>query len=405
MKIIYLHQYFKFPDEQGGTRSYDLATSFVKEGHKVIVVSATQDLNYDNKERWNKIEKEGLTIHYIFLPYGNHLSYLKRSMVFFQFLWFSTFKLFKIKSDVVLATSTPLTIGIPALLKKWFHKTPFVFEVRDVWPEAVIAIGAIKNKVLQSILYKLEKLIYKNSFAIVPLSVDMQKSIVTRYPNYAQKTEIVIPNISEINRFQQVSSKIDWHDRLNFTPRFSVLYAGTFGKVNGIEYVINLAAKTIKLDPSLVYILIGQGAQKEDIINLAQRKNVLNKNVFIFDPIAKQELPKWYNSTSMGSSFVIDIKELWANSANKFFDTLAAGNPVLINYEGWQAEVIRKDNLGYVLPPQITLKAAQDFVLYTQDEELYKTQKMNALNKAKESYSLEVAYINYLRIFNKIQID
>src|SRR5690606_20976411 len=123
MNLIYLHQYFKFPNEMGGTRSYDLATSFLKRGLNVTIVSATSDVKYKNRKRWNVLEKDGLICHYIYLPYGNHLSYIKRSIVFFQFLWFSTFKLLKLKADVVLATSTPLTIGIPALFKKMFHKT------------------------------------------------------------------------------------------------------------------------------------------------------------------------------------------------------------------------------------------------------------------------------------------
>jgi hypothetical protein len=182
MKIIYLHQYFKFPNESGGTRSFDLASGFVALGHQVEIITSTSDEKYNNGKCWTKVEQEGLIVYYIYLPYGNHLSFFKRSLVFFQFIWFSTFKLLSLKVDLLLATSTPLTIGIPALIKKWIHKTPFVFEVRDVWPEAVIAIGALKSKLLQKILYKLEFVIYDNAAAIVPLSVDMKHSVISRYP-------------------------------------------------------------------------------------------------------------------------------------------------------------------------------------------------------------------------------
>ncbi len=95
------------------------------------------------------------------------------------------------------------------LLNKWFNKKEFIFEARDVWPEAVIAIGAIKNKVLQKILYMLEELIYKNAAAIIPLSVDMKKSIVSRYPKLIGKPIEVIENISEIDRFQNIVDKKD----------------------------------------------------------------------------------------------------------------------------------------------------------------------------------------------------
>lgn len=402
MKIIYLHQYFKFPDETGGTRSYDLASSFVSKGIDVTVVTSTSDEKYNTKQRWVEIERNGIEVHYVYLPYGNHLSYLQRSFVFFKFLWFATFRLLKLKGDVVLATSTPLTIGIPALIKKWFGKTPFIFEVRDVWPEAVIAIGAIKNKWLQKLLYRLEKLIYKNAIAIVPLSTDMQKSIVSRYPQFRDKTDIVIENIAEVNRFQSNSETVDLEEIIGFQPRFSVLYAGTFGKVNGIHKVIELAEKTLQIDKELVYILIGSGIEKENVTQLAKDRGVLNKNVFILNSISKNELSLWYNAVSMGSSFVIDIPELWANSANKFFDTLASGKPVLINHEGWQAEVIRDRNVGFVLPYDVTDKEAEDFVNYTKNTLLIESQEKSAIELAKEKYSLKVATKNYLKVFNKI---
>lgn len=401
MNILYLHQYFKFPHESGGTRSFDLATSFLKAEHKVTVITATSDEKYKDGKRWEVEELDGLEIHRIYLPYNNKLSYIKRSLVFFAFLWHSSFRLLRLKGDVVLATSTPLTIGIPALVKKWFGRTPFIFEVRDVWPEAVIAIGAIKNKLMQKVLYGLEKLIYKNAKAIVPLSVDMKESIDRRYPKYRHKTKIVIPNISEINRFQRetLNSNII-EETIGFKPRFSVLYAGTFGKVNGIDYVVKLAKQTINLGPGLVYILFGNGAEKDNVRNMAKEEGVLHKNLFILDSVPKNELPDWYASSSMGSSFVIDIKELWANSANKFFDTLAAAKPVLINHEGWQAETIRNKNMGYVLPVEITKEVAKEFVAYTKDAALHAVQCQNALQLAQEEYSLEVAVERYLGIID-----
>ncbi len=401
MKIIYLHQYFKFPNESGGTRSYDLSKSFVDNGYTVTVVTSTSDVKF-SKKRWSCIQQDGIIVYYLYLPYGNHLSYIKRILVFLKFLWFASFRILKLKGDFVIATSTPLTIGIPALINKWFSNTPFVFEVRDVWPEAVIAIGAIKNKLLQKLLYFLEKLIYKNAYAIVPLSLDMQKSIITRYPNLKNKTNTVIENIAELNRFQNDYDAVKLEDILGFEPRFSVLYAGTFGKVNGIHKFVELAEKTLKIDNKLVYILIGSGAEKDSVVRLAQEKKILNRNLFILDSVSKSDLPIWYKAVSMGSSFVIDIKELWANSANKFFDTLAAGKPILINHEGWQAETIRNRKVGFVLSFNITDEVAKDFVDYTKNETLIKLNQEMALKLAKEKYSLEIATKKYLKVFNKI---
>lgn len=333
------------------------------------------------------------------------MSYLNRMWVFVKFLWFSTFKIFSLKADQVLVTSTPLTIGIPALLKKWLQKTPFIFEVRDVWPEAVIAIGAIKNVVLQKLLFFLERLLYKNASAIVPLSTDMKYSIVSRYPELINKPVVVIENISEINRFQNniQPDRCLIKEKIGFQPRFSILYAGTFGKVNGIDYVIHLAQQTLAIDPTLIYVLIGNGSQKDKIHQRAMEIGVLNKNVFFLKSVAKNDLPQLYYEANMGSSFVIDIKELWSNSANKFFDTLAAGKPILINHGGWQKDVIEKFNLGYVLPSEIDKEIVDDFVAYTKSRELQHLHQKNALAIATEFYSLDVAVEKYFKIFNKVK--
>ena len=401
MKILYLHQYFKFPDEQGGTRSFDLSIGFLGLGHHVEIITSTSDESYKKSKGWTKIKKNRLIVHYIYLPYDNDMTYFHRSFVFLKFLFLSTLKLISLRGDLVLATSTPLTIGIPAIIKKWVHKTPFIFEARDVWPEAVIAIGAIKNKILQKILFFLEHLIYKNAAAIVPLSVDMKKSIISRYPKLAEKPIEVIENIAEINRFQiGYTNKTSFlKDKIGFQPRFTILYAGAFGKVNGLKYVIELARNLVCIDPTIVFILIGSGAEKNELISKAKDEGVLNKNIFFLDSVSKEDLPQLYRECNMGSSFVIPIKELWANSANKFFDSLAAGKPILINYKWWQKEVINKEKIGYVLPTKINDEAVKNFATYTHDKILLQKQQKNALNIAKESYATNVAVAKYNHLF------
>lgn len=404
LKLIYLHQYFVFPEDAGGTRSFDLATSFVKNGASVEVITSSAYMNDDNlKNGWNLLERDGLKIHVLKSNYSNDFSTLKRMISFVKFLIFSTFKLFSLKSDLVLATSTPLTIGVPALIKNTFHKTPYIFEVRDVWPEVVVAIGAIKNGVAIKVLYWLEKLIYKRSSGIVPLSIDMKKSIESRYPKIAMDKPIeIIENISEIERFSIDENKEENIESfIGFSPRFTILYAGTFGKVNGITYIVDLAFETLVIDPELVYVLVGNGAEREAVINYAKTKGVFGENLFIIPPIAKKKLPILYSAVDMGSSFVIEIEELWANSANKFFDTLAAGKPVLINHRGWQADIIEKEKVGYVLPCTLEKQGVEKFIDYTKNYEAYLECQKNAKNLS-QRFSLESAVQKYSTLIELI---
>ncbi len=401
MKIIYLHQYFKLPNESGGTRSYDLACGFLKLGYEIEIITSTSDPKFKTNKRWHKTEIDGLAVNYIFLPYSNDMPYLYRSIVFLKFLFFSITKILSIKGDLVLATSTPLTVGIPALIKKWIQKTPFIFETRDIWPEAVIAVGAIKNIIIQKALYFLEGLIYKNASAIVPLSLDMKKSIVTRFPKLENKPIDVIENISEIDRFQKGYDKnvSALSKKIGFKPKFTILYAGTFGKVNGINYVVNLANKLIDINPEIIFVLVGDGVDKRSVIQEASDKKILNKNIYILDSVSKHYLSQLYFECDMGSSFVINVKELWANSANKYFDTLASGKPVLINYEGWQKAEINEENIGYVLPAKIKDDDIKKFSNYCKNSLLIAKQGENALNIAKTKYDTDTAVRKYNKIF------
>ena len=394
MKLLYIVQYFNFPDEAGGTRPYDLASSFAKKGMDVTVLAS--NVFGDGKDKWTLIERDGIKVYRVNCPYDNEMSFFQRIKAFCKFFMAASLKQKDFDYDVMLASSTPLTNGVPALVAHAFRNKPYVFEVRDVWPYVPIAMGYFKNKLSQKFLYMFEKLIYKNASAIVPLSVGMDANIKQRYSN---NKSVVIPNISELNRFADAKKTVD----INFpSDKKIILYAGTFGNVNGLSYVIKLAEKTLEFDPNVWFYLVGRGKEKADNIKEAKDRGVFNKNVFFFDPVKKNDLPYLYCNCIAGSSFVIDIPALWDNSANKFFDTLAARKPMIINHEGWQADIIREKNIGYVLPPIVNEKAAKDFIEYINKTELLKQQGENAYQLAKEEFSLEVAVERYMKIFNQL---
>ena len=400
MHILYLHQYFAFPDIHSSTRSYDFAISFVKKGYKVTVITTTTKIqSVDQSNRWNVLNREGIQFHILTSNYSQHLSPVKRILEFIKFMYFASIRSLKIKCDVVLATSTPITIAVPALIKKFLHKTPYVFEVRDVWPEIPVELGYIKNRLLVKFLFWFEKYAYNNAFYIVVLSVGMKNSIQNRF--ITSKVG-VIPNISEINRFSENILPFDLNVDKSILDKKIVLYAGAFGKVNGIKYFALLAKETLLIDPDILFFLIGVGSEKDEITAYCKENNLLNRNVYIFNPIPKKSLPYLYSVCTMGSSFVIDNKVLWNNSANKFFDTLAAGKPILINHRGWQAELIEKENIGYVLPAILNLEAIINFSKYINDSVNLQIQEGNALRLAKKEFSLDVATERYLSVFNQI---
>lgn len=406
MHILYIHQYFTLPSNAGGTRSYDLSRRFVNAGHKVSVITSSGYLKNLGPftEKWTIKEQDGIELHILKMEYNQKQNFSDRIKAFAGFMYEASKYILKMKGDVVLATSTPLTIAVPALVKRMRHHKPFIFEVRDVWPEAPVAIGAIRNKAAISLLSRFEKYTYNKSKHIVALSDDMKTSILRRTETPDAKVT-VIPNISELARFDNIKADANFISTLiGFQPLKSLLYAGTLGRVNGLKFMIDMAIRTLKVDEDIKYLILGDGNEKDELMQYAKEKEVLNQNVFFLDPIPKAQLPQLYSEVTVASSFVISVKELWANSANKFFDCMAAGRPILINYEGWQAKVIRDKNVGFVFDHNVENMAQESirFCKYINDNALLATQNKNARKLAEERYSLDIAANNYLKIFDNV---
>ena len=146
MKIIYLHQYFNTPEMPGSTRSYEFSKRLVKMGHEVEMIT-TYRKPLKTKD-WFKTKDKGINIHWLPLNYSNHMNFFNRLKVFFVFAWKSYFKAKKINADIVFASSTPLTIAIPAVIIKKKKNIPMVFEVRDLWPDIPIVMKILKNPIL-----------------------------------------------------------------------------------------------------------------------------------------------------------------------------------------------------------------------------------------------------------------
>jgi len=398
MKLLYIHQYFNFPEMSGSTRSYDLSTSFSMKGLEVTVI--TSDMTPEkNAKRWTVFERDGVKFFVLSCPYNNTMGFWRRVVSFSRFFWFASIKCLKLRCDIVLATSTPLTIAIPALIRNTCKGTPYIFEVRDVWPEVPVKMGYINSKFVIKFLYWFEKYIYKKALCIVPLSIGMKQNIEQRYPN---KKSIVIPNISEISRFENVEKNVNLP--LNTQGKKIILYAGTFGEVNGLDYIVNIAYKTLGIDDSIVYLLYGKGKQLSKVLDNAKKKGVLNNNLFYGGVVSKSELPYLYSICTVGCSVVINNSILWDNSANKFFDSIAASRPIVINHLGWQSDVIKQYDVGYVLPVELTEESIKDFINYINNETLIKEQSINARSLAEREYSLEIAVEKYMKIFETADI-
>jgi glycosyltransferase involved in cell wall biosynthesis len=347
MRITYLHQYFNTPDMSGGTRSYEMARRLVAMGHEVNMVTSWRE--QDGRRAWFETVEAGIKLHWLPVPYSNHMTYGERIRAFFRFAQHSARKTALIQADIVFATSTPLTIALPAVYGARRQKVPMVFEVRDLWPEMPIAMGALKNPLLRRAGRALEKWAYRHSAAILALSPGMKSGVVAA--GFYPERVAVIPNSSD-NRefaFDEQSAQHFRAARPWLGDKPLLIYAGTFGKVNGVGYTVDLAKALKDRGSNVRVLLVGDGAERDHIIQRAKQVGVFEWNLFVESKMPKNRIPSLFSAATIASSLFVDLPEMRANSANKFFDTLAAGKPIFMNYGGWMHDLVTSNQCGLAM--------------------------------------------------------
>jgi len=388
MKITYFHQYFVSNNMPGGTRSYEFAKRLVKMGHEVSIITSWRE--HGNKKKFSQTIDSGIKVYWIPVPYSNNMNYFARVWAFFSFAFFSALKANSLKADIVFASSTPLTIALPSMYISKIKKIPLVFEVRDLWPSVPIAMNILKNPFLKYAATLLEVWTYKNAKSIIALSPEMKKGIVSK--NIDPKKIAVIPNCCDLKEFQyskklaaKFRKKRSW---LNDKPL--LVYAGTFGRVNNLSYVINLAKSLKQIKSEVRILLIGDGFERVNLINKAKIEGVFEKNLFFENQVPKKQIIECYSAANMTANFVLDVKEAWANSANKFFDGLAAGKPILLNHGGWMQDLVNSYNCGLCMYGKTFEVTAKELDLAMSDPDWLKSAGKSAKELGKKFFDRDL---------------
>lgn len=342
----------------GSTRSYEMARRLVAMGHDVHMV--TSWCKGDGRTSCFETVETGIKVHWLPVSYSNHMGYFERTRAFFKFAVLSARKAASLEADIVFASSTPLTIALPAIYTAKRKKVPMVFEVRDLWPELPIAMGALRNPLARFFANRLELYAYKNATSIVALSPGMKDGVIRT--GYSSLKVAVIPNSSDIEMFRvDQSLGVDFRSQRKFLGDKPILiYTGAFGVINGIHYMVELAVELAKLKSNIHILLIGDGSKFNEVTAQAKIKGVLNNNLFIEKSLPKKNIPAALSCSTMASVLFIDKPEMRANSANKFFDALAAGKPVLVNYGGWMHELVMKHDCGLAMWNKLVPQVANE---------------------------------------------
>lgn len=349
MRIAYLHQYYNTPSMSGGTRSYEMARRWSAAGHDVHVVTSSREAG--TRHKWLQTKDDGVTVHWCTVPYQNSMGFFDRIMAFARFSAIAGRRVCQLEPDVIFATSTPLTIIIPAYFGKTVRRVPLVFEVRDLWPEMPIAAGYLRNPALKFAARRLESFAYRVSQGIVALSPGIAEGITKA--GVAQSRITVAPNACDIKHFdvdaslgRQYRSRERW-----LGERPLVVYCGTLGWINDISYLVRIAADMKERSPDVAFAVYGSGRDHEEVRKFAEELQVLGQNFFLMERVPKSDMPAILSAATIATSLFRPLPEMWSNSANKFFDALAAGKPIAINYGGWQAGLLERSGAGIVVHP------------------------------------------------------
>tara|TARA_Y100000816_G_scaffold52638_1_gene33798 strand:+ start:201 stop:1403 length:1203 start_codon:yes stop_codon:yes gene_type:complete len=395
MKILYFHQHFSTPAGSIGTRSYEFAKKLIKNGHSVTMICGSYWISntglsgsFKNGRRSGTVD--GINVVEFELSYSNADSFIKRTLIFFKYSW-QGIKIALLEDyDILFATSTPLTAGIPGIISKIFRRKTFIFEIRDLWPELPKAMGVITNPFLLKMMDWLETISYKMATACIGLSPGIVNGIKKKVNHKKVK---MIPNGCDLELIKSIS-----HNKKD--RKFIAVYTGAHGFANGLDSVLDGAKILLQKGESDIEIqLIGDGALKPKLNQRVEDENI--NNCKLIEPMGKSDLFTYLRKNAdIGLMILDDIPAFYyGTSPNKFFDYIALGLPVLNNYPGWLAEMISENKCGIAVKPRAPNAFAEALITMKEDKKSLAQMGQNAKKLAVSKFNrnkLSDQFVNFL---------
>lgn len=332
---------------------------------------------------------DGIEVHYVLNPYSNYMSVPRKVWAFINFIRLAIREAKRQKNiDLVYATSTPLTIGYIAMRLKAKKKWPYVFEVRDLWPEFPIQIGAIKSKMLIRFLRFMERKIYQKSEFVVALSPGMREGVI-KAGTPKDKTAM-IPNMSKPDNFypHEPSAEIALKFGLDLS-KFNIIHFGSMGRANGLQYIIE-AAKSCrdKGADDIEFVFMGSGVTEPIIKDLCE-KYALN-NVRFLGHHNMAIVAEVVNCCDASITSFMDLPILETNSPNKLFDSLSAGIPIIVNSAGWTKDMVEQNNCGFYVDVKHPEQLADKLIEIKDNKELLSEWGRNARRLSEKEYDKDI---------------
>ena len=337
-------------------------------GHTPVVITSHNNKNYLHTT------VDGIEVHYLPVPYDNSFDYYKRSVSFLRFVFASIRIAAGIENvDLIYAISVPLTIAFVARWTSFRKKIPYCFEVGDLWPDAPIQMGFIRNPFMKSTLYSVEKTTYRKAERVIALSPTIKDAILKKAPG---AKVITIPNIADCEFYKPTPK--------NDPNKFVISYIGAAGLANGLDYFLECANLARKAALPIHFIVCGTGALLERLKGNAKQLGL--QNITFTGFVNRDGVRDVLNITDAVFVCYKDHPILETGSPNKFFDGLAAGKLIVINFGGWIKKEIEEYRCGVATSKADPADFINKIRTFTTDPDLLKEYQMNSRKLAEQKY-------------------
>lgn len=382
MKILYFHFYFSTTQGSTGTRSYHMAKALAARGHDVTIACSSWSQSDTGLigdpvggVRRGRVEDAFEVIEFV-IPYDQSYGPLKRLMAWLKFARRTIALARQNDYDLLFASSTPLTVAVPGIFtRRTRGRRPFVFEVRDLWPELPKALGYRNPLGLMGMAW-LERSAYRAASAGVGLSPGIVEGMVRGGMDRSVVT--MIPNGCDLETFQP-----SYHES---SETFAAVFTGAHGRANGLHALLDAAAELKRRGEMGIELhLIGKGGERPGLVERAEREGL--DNCIFHDPIPKAELATVIAAADVGLMCLANVPAFaYGTSPNKFFDYLAAGLPILVNYPGWMADLVNEHDLGVAVPPDDPAALADALVAMKSNPERLRQNGLHARELAEREF-------------------
>jgi glycosyltransferase involved in cell wall biosynthesis len=409
MRILLIHQFFLEDDDGGGSRWNEMSRIWTEAGHEVTVLAGMVHYMGGESEKYRghyfhqSTNRDGVEVIRCHVSDRYNNGFLGRLWAYFSFTFSSIWgglRRAKGTFDVIVVTSPPLFVGITAVVLSWWKRTPFVFEVRDLWPESAIDTGVLTNPLVIRFAYWFERLIYKKAKLINVLTPAFREALITKKKVPAEKI-IFIPNAADFALSEELLTTFDasaFRAEHGLMNTFIITYVGAHGVANHLQQVLDTAA--LVRDTNVLFLLIGDGMKKKELVSEARRRELTN--VRFVDSVPKREVFRYILASDLGTSVLKKVDTFKTVYSNKTFDYFSCKKPVLMAIDGVSRDLVEQAGAGTFVEPENPADFAQKIRVYLNNPELVKSQGENGYRYARQHFDREKLALQYLGLITQV---